>query len=135
MNVLSRDAFVGPQARQIVVEEVPMPELGDGAVALVRGMTGTDRDAYEAAMITQRGKRSTVNLENMRAKLVARCLVNPDGTRVFTDDEIGHVGQMRADLLDRLYAVAQRLSGLREEDIDELGKSSSTPTGTSSSSN
>lgn len=135
MTVLTRDGLTTGKAREVGIERVPMPELGEGAVAIIRGMTGTDRDSYEAGLVVQKGKRSSVNLIDIRAKLVARCLVNEEGQRLFTDDEHAAVGAMRADLLDRLYRVAQRLSGLSDEDADELGKSSSTPPGTSSSSN
>jgi hypothetical protein len=112
-------------ARHIRRETVPVPELGDGAVAIIRGMTGTERDAYEASLIKQQGRRSTVDMLDLRAKLVARCLVDEQDQRVFSDEEIGELGKMRADVLDRLYTVARRLSALSQEDIDELGKASS----------
>lgn len=134
MSVLTKDQLTGNTARTVGLERVPMPELGEGAVAIVRGMNGTERDSYEAGLIVQRGKRSSVNLDDIRAKLVARCLVNEEGQRIFSDAEVGQVGAMRADLLDRLYKVAQRLSGLSDEDVDDLGKSSPSPSGTSSSS-
>lgn len=133
MTVLNRDAFTSDRARQVATERVPMPELGDGAVAIVRGMSGTDRDSYEAGLVVQRGKRSSVNLQDIRAKLVVRCLINEDGSRVFADEDYAEAGRMRADLLDRLYKVAQRLSGVSDEDVEELGKSSPSRTGTSSS--
>jgi hypothetical protein len=135
MTVLTREGLTTGKAREIAIERVPMPELGEGAVAILRGMTGTDRDSYESGLVIQKGKRSTVNLVDIRAKLVARCLIDEAGQRLFTDEEVGLVGAMRADLLDRLYKVAQRLCGLSDEDADDLGKSSPSPAGTSSSSN
>lgn len=134
MTVLNRERLTSGAAREIGVERVPMPELGEGAVAIVRGMTGTERDSYESGLIVQKGKRSSVELRDIRAKLVARCLVDESGERIFRDEDVAEVGKMSAPLLDRLYKVAQRLSGLSEEDLEELGKSSSTLTGTSSSS-
>jgi len=43
------------------------------------------------------------------------------------------LGEVRADIIDRLFSVAQRLSGMKDEDADELGLTSK-PTSSGSSS-
>lgn len=134
MGVIGRDLLLSDRAQKVPIERVPVPELGDGEVAIIRGMTGGERDAYQKSILNQRGKRSTVEFDDITAKLVARCLVNEDGTRVFQDEEIPLVSRIRGDVLNRLYTVAQKLSGLTDEDIEELGNGSRTPSGTNSSS-
>jgi len=113
-------------------EQVALPEIG--ITVTVRGMTGDERDAFEASLIVGKGKKRDVNLKNMRARLVAFCCVDDDGQRVFTDEEAARLGKTRADLLDRLFTPAQKLSGIGEDDADELGKPSpSAPLASSSS--
>ena len=90
----------------------------------MRGLTGKERDALEASMIEGKGKKAEVNLVNLRAKLVARSIVDEDGKRVFEDEDIPALAQKSASALTRVYEVAQRLSGITQEDVDELTKNS-----------
>jgi hypothetical protein len=114
-------------------EVVAVPALGGDVI--VRGMTGVERDAFEASCFEGKGKRRDFNMRNLRAKLVAYCVVDDAGHRLFTDEDVIALGQVRADVIDRLFGVAQRLSGMKDEDVDELGLGSGSPTasGTSSS--
>ncbi len=132
MGILSRDKVLG--AKTPPRERVELGELEDGGFVLVRGMTGTERDAFEASCIEGRGRKRDVNTKNIRAKLVAFCAIDETGRRVFTDDDATELGTIRADLLDRIFSVAQRLSGMSEQDVDELGKPSPIPTVSVSSS-
>ncbi len=109
----------------VVVEDVDMPEWG-GSVR-VRGMSGTERDAFEAAsLLPARGKHGTreVNLRNIRARLVACCAIDEQGDRLFGDDDLTWLGEKSGAALDRLADVAKRLSGLTSKDVDDLVKNS-----------
>jgi hypothetical protein len=129
MALLSKAEILG--ASDIRTETVAVPEWG-GEV-LVRGMTGTERDAYEQAMIEQRRSTGrTISLENARARLCAYTIIGEDGKRLFREQEIEALGAKCASALDRVYQTAARLSGLRGEDVEELRKNS--PTGHSAGS-
>ena len=41
---------------------------------------------------------------------------------MFTDDDVGQLGAVRADVIERLFDVAMRLSGMTPGDVDELAK-------------
>lgn len=114
-------------------EVVQLPEIGQSVT--VRGMTGVERDAFEWSCFEQKrnGKRE-FRPANMRAKLVAFCCINGDGTRTFTDADAEALGNTRGDVIDRIFNVASRLSGLSKEDSDELGLGSANTTATSSAS-
>lgn len=118
MAKLTRDAIL--HAQDIRTETVAVPEWG-GEVE-VRGLTGTERDALEASIVEQRGRKTSINLHNIRAKLVAQSVVDEDGARIFTDDDVAELGRKSGMALDRVYTVAQRLSGLTTADIEELTK-------------
>lgn len=123
---LSRDDIL--KAEDSAPVEVDCPEWG-GSV-LVRGMTGKERDAWEVSlsdeasrtMSVQRGGRSrvqpAVNLVNVRAKLVARCCVDDEGERLFTDADVAALGEKSAAPIDRIFLVAARLCGIGDEDME-----------------
>ena len=114
--VLDREAIL--KANDIEKREVYIPEWG-GSV-YVRGMTGRERDQFEASIIRQRGRDTEINMKNARAKLVVMCTVDQEGNRLFTDADIALLANKSAKALDRIFAVAQELSGITREDMEEL---------------
>lgn len=130
MAVLTKQILLG--ATTPPQETVKVPELGGDVI--VRGMSGGERDAFEASLIEGKGRKRDVNMKNLRAKLVAYCCIDEQGARIFTDSDAEALGLVRADVLNRIYTVAQRLSGITDEDADELGEVSSQTVSASSSS-
>ena len=64
------------------------------------------------------------DLDNFRARLVARHIVE-DGHRIFANERGEELlGDQPASVIDPLFAVAQRLSGFSSQDIEELAKNS-----------
>lgn len=122
MNYLSKDDILAVQ--DVQYEDVEVPEWG-GTVR-VKSMTGTERDDFEGSMIKGKGKSASVNLSNLRAKLVARSVVDGANKRIFSDEDITELGKKNSAALNRVYEVAQRLSGISPEDVDELTKNSET---------
>jgi hypothetical protein len=109
-------------ANDLRTEEVQVPEWG-GAV-LVRGMTGAERDRYEATVVQQNGKSTKVNMRNARARLVVMTVVDEDGKHLFSEADIESLSEKNAAALDRIFSVASRLSGIGDKDLDELSKNS-----------
>lgn len=118
MNYLTKDEIL--KADDLPTETLEVPEWG-GSV-LVRGMTGAERDAFEGGVVSMNGKDARMNTQNIRAKLTALCIVTEDGLRIFTDHDVTALGMKSAAALDRVFTTAQRLSGLTNEDVDELAK-------------
>lgn len=130
-NLLSRDAILAANDTQR--EEVQVPEWG-GAV-LVKSLTGKERDAFEAGIVEQKGKKTSVNMKNIRAKLVVLACVDESGQRLFGDGDVEALGNKSAAALERVFKVAQRLSGLTDEDVEELAKNSESDQSADSGSN
>lgn len=120
MAILTRDAIL--QAQDLPKELVKVPEW-NGEV-YVRALTGVERDAFEQSIVEQKGKSTKMNLRNLRAKLVALTAVDEKGDRIFSDRDAELLGQKSAAALNRVFEVAQRLSGLSQEDVEELTKNS-----------
>jgi hypothetical protein len=118
MAMLSRDAILA--ADDLEKELVSVPEWGGDV--WVRCMTATERDEWEASVVTMdnKGQNPKADLRNIRAKLVVRCVIDEAGVRVFGEEDTVALGAKSAAALDRLYAVAARLSKISKEDEKEL---------------
>lgn len=129
-QLLSRDAIKSADDR--VVEQVPVPEWG-GEV-LVRSLSGKERDHFESSIVQQRGNRQVVNMKNARARLVVLSVVDANGDRMFGDADIAWLTEKSAAALQRVFNVAQRLSGITDEDLEEMKEDfGEGPTGSSPS--
>jgi hypothetical protein len=115
MKILTKDQILN--AEDVKYETVDVPEWG-GPVRL-RTVAAKDRDAFDRALFPKPGVR---NMEDFRARVVAMCVVDEDGNRVFSDADIPMLSQKSAAAIDRLIPVAQRLSGLTTADVEEFAK-------------
>jgi hypothetical protein len=122
MAILTREQIL--EARDMRVEKVKVPEWG-GEV-FVRSLTAAERDDFEGSIVTRDGSKLDFSIANIRAKLVARTVCDEAGNRIFTDADILLLGEKSAEPVDRIYDVAQRLSGLSDKDMEELEKNSGT---------
>ena len=120
MSRLTRDAIFAAQDRAF--EDVDVPEWG-GVVRLAV-ITGSDRDAYEASMYEMKGKEIKLNRDDMRAKLLARAIVDENLKRIFTDADIRELGKKSSKVIERLFTVAQRLNGMTDDNVKDLEKNS-----------
>ncbi|MET9516384.1 hypothetical protein [Streptomyces sp. NPDC002994] len=115
-------------------EDVDVPEWG-GEVRIL-GMSGTERNAYQSSLVVMgtNGAPQRVNLTDQLAKLLSKSMVDENFERLYTDREVKELGKKNGAVLERLSAVAQRLSGLRKEDVEAAaGKSAAAQSGASTS--
>jgi len=120
----TREAILA--ARDIQTEQVDIPEWS--CSVLVRGMSGVDRDAFESSLLKGKGRGRDINLANFRARLVSRSVVDEAGNLVFSEHDAEALGRHSAGALSRISDVAQRLSGVTPEDVEELvGESVAAP--------
>lgn len=108
------------KANKVREEEFEVKEWGGSII--IREMTAEARDAYEQALFTQNesGKYEQ-NLENARAKLIAACVIGPDGKRMFTTDQhIKLLGNMPVSVINKVFSKCQEINALSAEDLDEL---------------
>lgn len=110
--ILSREQILA--AQDLRSEEVDVPEWG-GSVR-VRMMTGTERDTLGATLL---GANKKVDMTQYRLRLVATCLVGPDGCPLFGPDEVGLLGAKSGVALDRVYRVAERLNDVGASAVEE----------------
>lgn len=127
-------------ADDLTYEDHPVPEWG--VKVRVHGLTGTDRDAYEAKAVATRkgGTDIELRLQDFRSKLLVKCLYEFDpktgktGERIFDDKEASKLGAKSGVVIDRLFDVARRLSGMSPEALaDARGNSGTARSGGSTS--
>ena len=106
-------------ATSIPSETVDVPEW-DGKV-IVRGLSAAERDQYESGLVEflPDGRvRTKRNLQNVRTSLVVRCLVDEAGERLFGDADIEALGAKSGAVIERLWIIARRLSGMGDEAVE-----------------
>ena len=122
-RLLGRDDIL--RAVGTVYEEVE----AFGGLTRVKGLNGQERDEFEASMLRpvkqvkgskRRAGGMQVKLANVRAKLCSLSCVDDKGERLFTDADVAQLGAINAKDLDIVYEVACRLSGISDEDAEEL---------------
>jgi hypothetical protein len=112
---LSKAAILAANDKKMVDMDVPE---WSGSVK-IRVMTGTERDRFEAEFV---GGSKSVDM--VRAKLVAKCLCDEDGNRLFTEQEIPALGEKSAAVLDRLFTACMKLNRFTKDDVEELSGNS-----------
>lgn len=116
--MLTKDQILG--IKDLQIEKVDVPEWG--GYVFVRGMTGAERDSFEASVVDIRGSSQKINMVNVRAKLVSLTACDEEGNRLFEDSDIIELGKKSALALQKVFDVAQRLSGLSKEEVSLLEK-------------
>lgn len=116
--LLSKDQILS--ADDIQSQRVPVPEWG-GEV-MVRGLTGSQRDQWEAGLTVRRGKTMVPDMRDFRARLVVLCVVDEAGKLVFGPGDVDALSGKSGAALDRLYDAAAKLSGISEQDVEDLTK-------------
>ena len=124
MGYLTREQIL--QAPDLPREVVAIPEWG-GEV-LVRGLTGAERAELEIPFLEgvgQNGKTPKVSGDKfklLRERLVSMTVIGEDGERLFSETDVAALSKKSAVALQRVFDVGQRLSGMSQEDVEELSK-------------
>lgn len=115
MKLLSKADILGADDRKF--EIVAVPEWG-GDVR-VATFSGAQRDSFEMAAFigNEKGKHF---LDNYRARLAASTIVDENGDRMFTIEDVEALANKSGAALDRVYAVAAKLNGLTAKDVEEI---------------
>lgn len=95
---------------QMPVREVELPAWGDQVY--VKMLTGLERDAFEVSC-----QDDKLGFRNIRARLVVLTACDADGKRLFEDADAVQLGMTPSLELDIIFTEAQKLNGMREEDI------------------
>ena len=110
--ILTKDQIL--QADDRPIENISVPEWHGHVLMKVPG--AVERDKIEEAFFI--GEKH--GYKGLRAQLVSLCVVNEDGTLMFTEDDIEMLGKKSAQVIDRLFTVALRLFGFSEKEMAKV---------------
>ena len=121
---LTREALLKKQILRI--ERV---SLGKGDFVYVREMTGQGRDKFEQSLITFKEKGNTETmirtLDDFRAKLAVNTVCDAKGDLLFKSNDYLQLSKnVSAARLEKIVNVAQRLSQISEQDVEDMVKNS-----------
>ena len=122
-QVVTAEQFLTSTALERRKEDVQVPELGNGTVVPVWGLTPRERTEFE-----DRITRQPKNKKTMRERWVIECCRNDDGSKIFNQAQIEQLGQRDSVVVERLVDAALRLSGVTTSDLDKLVKNSESAT-------
>lgn len=126
-EILTSEAFFEIAKRQKT--DVPFPESGNGAVIPVWGMTPTERTRFEKQFQQNaKGVDREGLLEEFRERVVAECCRDDEGQRIFQREDVQRLGASSGALVERLFNVAGKASGITDTDIEDAVKNSDATT-------
>jgi len=112
-------------------EQVDVPEWG--GTVLVWEIPARELDKFEESRLLQKRGKVKLNLTDTRARLCVLAIRDREGHRLFTDADISWLSRDAGGrALDRVYEVAQRLNGSKDEDLEDVAKNSDAGPGDSS---
>jgi hypothetical protein len=119
-NYLTKEEFL--KKRPVRFEDVEIQEWE--AKVRVKELTAQARDRWEQSNLEDKGKgQMKLRLQNARARLVALSVIDAEsGDLLFSDEDVLAIGAQSAAVIDRIYDVAARLSGITDNDLDEITK-------------
>lgn len=99
-----------------------------GGEVYVRGFTALEKEEVEIRSmqmvdIATGQIKDARQMAGLKSWIVARCVVDSDGKRIFTDSDVDGLAGKNAGVIGRLADVASRLSNLGG-DVDDAEKNS-----------
>jgi len=111
-------------------EVVELPELGEGVSVIVTGMTAKERSEFDQQFVSRKGEPMKKRIAEGRERIVVACCRTEDGQRLFTQDDVVQLGKQSCSVIERIVNVAQRLSGMTKDELENAVKNSEeTPDG------
>lgn len=123
-KVATAEEFLTSPAMDRQKEDVEVPELGEGVVIPIWGMTPRERTIWEDRQTALPKEKRAIQKHQIRERLLVECCKDDQGINIFTRSQIEQLGQRRSDVVERLVNVALRLSGFNNADVEKLAKNS-----------
>ncbi len=107
---ISRDLFLRPIG--VKREKVDLPEFGEGAHVFVYGLTSREKNEHESSLMNAKWTGvDKVKAVTQKERLMLRAVRDESGNSLFSMEDVDAISQWPADITNRLFDVADRLSG------------------------
>ena len=100
----------------------------DPGMVLVSEMSADARDEFEQhlAEVARQQRDQNKQYAHIRGPLCAMCLVDENGNRVFSFEEMEKLGDKNARALDKVFAEANKLNKVFGQEREDIEKNSET---------
>ena len=116
MDELTRDEILAIE--DLPVEAVEVPEWN--GIVYMRTLSGKQRDDF-TQLATDRRAAKHFDIRGLKVRLVAMCLCDKNGKLLFAGNgDDAKLNAKAGAAIDRLFKAAQRLSGLSNDELDEM---------------
>ena len=88
-------------------------------------MTAKEKIDWHAQFKTSSGRPNKRRLLEIPQRLCVWCVVDDEGHRILAEEDVEQLGEQRADVIERIANVAQRLCGMMI-DTEAAAKNSGT---------
>jgi len=107
---IDRATLLKPLAAK--TERVDLPEFGPDAFVIVHGMNAREKNDHDASMMNRKYTGlDPAKVKTQKERLVICCARDENGQPILQPDDVEAVGNWPADVLNRVFDVANRLSG------------------------
>lgn len=96
-----------------------------GTYVRVKSMSAGQRNKLATLMLTSSGRDFDVDLSQLpgvMANVVAWCVVDETGKRLFADSDVDSLNEKHGDALQTIFEAAMRVSGLGDTDAETVAK-------------
>lgn len=104
-------------SNDLVYEVVDIPEWGVSVRVYV--MSGIERDRIDSFLSSITKNK---NLDHVRSALAIATVRDDNGKPIFGPADLEALSQKSSAALDRIFAVAQRINKLSDQDVQDLKK-------------
>lgn len=118
MGILTKEQIEAIDDMTSKTVEVEVPEWG-GSVRL-RPMTVTELDEYSNAIV----RAKLTGLADFRSRLVAYCMCDANGVRLFDEEHIKGLAKHNAVIVNRLYEECDRLNDISPRKVEQIAGNS-----------
>lgn len=110
---LTRDQILALQDRKTAVVHVPEWDCD----VRIMEMSAGDREAYERMVLrmNDQSKKVEPDISNLRSKMVAISVVDDEGRRVFTDEDVQALARKHHEAIRLIFNKAMSLNRIEEE--------------------
>lgn len=115
MSLLTKDQILN--ADDLQTKDVYVKPW-DGYVR-VRTMTAHERDKFEQQIFTNRGGKKE-RMDDVRALLVSLTVVDEDGKRMFSEQDVKKLSSKSAAAMDAIFSAAQSLNAVSDNDVEDM---------------
>ncbi len=105
--------------RDLPLREITVEAWGPDAKVWLRTISAAERDRF--FLLSRKGPETMEpDPENFRARLLVFCICDPEGNRLFDDDEAALLGEKCGPAIFQLYAEAQEMNAFSRPETEQV---------------